>query len=233
MIVGFDVISDLNLDPNDSFNWENKPSSLYCIVVGNVSSNMEIVRQTLLHLGGLYQGVLYIPSSLEYSDVDDIKNTNNEIRRICKGIPNVVFLHNHVIIIDGVAILGVSGWYNNRDTRDDIITHTVAQKHRESDLDYLQNTLVKVTFHDEIKKAIMVSGCVPDQYLYFGRVPDAVLGEIDLSMTLGYDADAKITHWLYGGNETTADVNIGIVNYVNNAYMGRKPYWPKRIEVEV
>lgn len=233
MRVGFDVISDLNLDPNDSFNWENKPSSLYCIVNGNVSSNMEIVRQTLLHLSGLYQGVLYLPSSLEYSNVYNIKQVNQDIRRICRGISNAVFLHNHVIIIDHVAILGVSGWYNNVVTNNDVIKHAIAQKHRDSDLEYLKNTLVKVTFHDEIKKAVLVSGCVPDQQLYFGKVPDLVLDELDLSITLGYDADSKVTHWLYGNNDVLADVKIGNVNYVNNAYMGRKPYWPKRIEVEV
>jgi hypothetical protein len=35
MKIGFDLISDLNLSPNDSFNWENKATSLYCIIAGN------------------------------------------------------------------------------------------------------------------------------------------------------------------------------------------------------
>ena len=35
--IGFDVISDLNLKRNDSFNWENKATSLYCILSGNIS----------------------------------------------------------------------------------------------------------------------------------------------------------------------------------------------------
>ena len=26
--IGFDVLSDLNLEPNDSFNWHDKPTSL-------------------------------------------------------------------------------------------------------------------------------------------------------------------------------------------------------------
>ena len=32
--IGFDIIGDLNLEPNDSFNWEDKPTSLYCILTG-------------------------------------------------------------------------------------------------------------------------------------------------------------------------------------------------------
>ena len=57
--IGFDVIGDLNLSINDSFNWENKATSLYCIVAGNISTNLRVVRQTLLHLGQFYQGVFY------------------------------------------------------------------------------------------------------------------------------------------------------------------------------
>ena len=55
--IGFDVISDLNLSAEDSFNWEGKATSLYCIVAGNVSSDLRTVLQTLTHVGRFYQGV--------------------------------------------------------------------------------------------------------------------------------------------------------------------------------
>ena len=44
--IGFDIISDLNLQPDDSFNWENKATSLYCIVAGNNSSDLRTVIQS-------------------------------------------------------------------------------------------------------------------------------------------------------------------------------------------
>ncbi len=47
--IGFDIIGDLNLEPNDSFNWENKPTSLYCVLSGNVSS--DVTRQYNLVVG--------------------------------------------------------------------------------------------------------------------------------------------------------------------------------------
>ena len=56
--IGFDIIGNLNLEPNDSFNWIDKPTSLYCILTGNVSSDMKTVTQTLVHLSQQYQGVL-------------------------------------------------------------------------------------------------------------------------------------------------------------------------------
>ena len=34
--IGFDIIGDLNLEPNDSFNWIDKPTSLYCILTGTL-----------------------------------------------------------------------------------------------------------------------------------------------------------------------------------------------------
>ena len=48
--IGFDLISDLNLSPEDSFNWEGKATSLYCIIAGNISEDLRTIKQTLSHL---------------------------------------------------------------------------------------------------------------------------------------------------------------------------------------
>ena len=50
MNIGFDVISDLNLDAEDSFDWEGKATSLYLIIAGNISSDLRVIHQTLVHL---------------------------------------------------------------------------------------------------------------------------------------------------------------------------------------
>ena len=77
--VGFDYISDLFLSPDESFNWENKATSLYCIVAGNISSDLRTLYQTLAHLGKHYQGVFYIPGILEYETTDSITIRTEEI----------------------------------------------------------------------------------------------------------------------------------------------------------
>ena len=84
--IGFDVLSDLNLNPNDSFNWENKASSLYCILAGNISSNIRTVAQVLVHLSKHYQGVFYVPGDLEYKTTDSIPNRTNELMMLCESI---------------------------------------------------------------------------------------------------------------------------------------------------
>jgi len=47
MIFGFDVISDLNLSENDNFDWEGKPTSLYCVLAGNISSDLTVLYKTV------------------------------------------------------------------------------------------------------------------------------------------------------------------------------------------
>ena len=70
MKIGFDLISDLNLSPNDSFNWENKATSLYCVIAGNISNDIRTIALTLSHLTKFYQGVFYTPGSLEFKGIE-------------------------------------------------------------------------------------------------------------------------------------------------------------------
>ena len=110
MEIGFDIISDLNLSTEESFNWEGKSTSLYCIVAGNVSHDLRTVLQTLAHLCKQYQGVFYTPGTLEYKDCGDINARTHNILSICSDINNLAILHHNIVIIDGVAILGANGW---------------------------------------------------------------------------------------------------------------------------
>jgi hypothetical protein len=113
MKIGFDVISDLNLEPNEQFDWEGKATSLYCIIAGNISNDLRTIHQILLHLSHFYQGVFYTAGSLEYEGVTNISARTNELTNISKKIRNVAYLHNHVVIIDGIALVGTNGWFHN------------------------------------------------------------------------------------------------------------------------
>ena len=110
--IGFDIVGELFIEPNDSFNWENKATSLYCIVTGNVSSDLRTLMQVLSHLSKYYQGVFYVPGTLEYTNTNDVSTRTAEITQICANIPNVILLHQTVIIVDGIGIIGVNGWGN-------------------------------------------------------------------------------------------------------------------------
>lgn len=232
MIIGFDVISDLNLAAGDNFDWENKSTSLYCLIAGNISSDLSTVVKVLSHLSTLYQGVFYIPGSLEYKDIENFEIRTLEIVRACQRIKNVAVLHEHVVIIDGIAILGANGWYGNLEA-DNLLTELKVQEIRHQDIHYLKNSLDRLQKHLDVKKIIVLTNSVPGENLYFGEIPDLVKGQLSLDLTLFADTEHKISHWVFGTHGKIVDTVINDINYVNNPKLNRSPYWAKRISIEV
>lgn len=230
MKIGFDIISDLNLAPDASLNWEGKATSLYCIVAGNISSDLRTIYQTLAHLSKLYQGVFYTVGSLEYADIDDIDSRTDELSKVCGSMRNVVLLHHHVVIVDGIAITGANGWYGKTNSVD-MITELKTEELRHEDIIYLKGTIDRLQKHLDVKKIIIVSNSVPDESLYFGEIPVAAKSQLPLSIALEADTENKIGHWVYGTYEKVVDTTMHGINYLNNSCYSKSPYWAKRIEV--
>lgn len=230
--INFDVINDLNLDPQESFNWEGKSTSLYCIIPGNVSSDLRTVRQTLTHLSKYYQGVFYIPGTLEYQNAETLTDRSIELQRLCYSIKNVTSLHNHVVIVDGIAILGSNGWYDNTKT-ENIIFNIEKELQRNEDYSYLSSSLSKLQLHLDVKKIIMVTNSVPGPQLFFGENPKELESILYPQLVLGSDSENKVSNWVYGTYNKTVDATIGGINYVSNPYVKKQPYWAKRIEVNI
>ena len=229
MKIGFDLISDLNLSPSDSFDWEGKATSLYCVVAGNISTDIRVIGLTLANLSRYYQGVFYVAGSLEFEGVEDIPKRVNEISRLCKKIRNVAFLYHNVVIIDGVAILGANGWYGE-------ITPTNADKTevpRFEDLVYLKNSVEKLQKHLDVKKILMVTSAVPNEELYFSEIPSDVNGHPEMTIVLLADSEKKVSHWAFGSHKKIVDATFSDINYINNPPITNSPYWAKRIEVTV
>lgn len=227
--IGFDILGELNLSPNDSFNWENKQTSLYCILTGNISSNIRTVTQTLMHLARIYQGVFYVPGMLEYETADAIPERLQEILEIAEGIPNVCMLHQHVAVIDGIAITGVNGWSNagNNHSFENVL-EAVA---RHEDTFYLRNSITKLQRHLDVKKIIVVSNAVPHADLYFKENPGYIEDQTPLCDVLAADTEHKVSHWLFGTYDKPVDAYIDNINYMNNPRPVNAPYWPKRLTV--
>jgi len=230
MKIGFDVISDLYLTPEDKFDWEGKATSLYCIVAGNISNDLRTIRQTLLHLGRFYQGVFYCLGSVEYENTTNIELRTKEIQKICNTIKNVALLHHHVVIVDSIAILGANGWYGNTLPADPM-TEIQLEVHRNEDIIYLSSSVERLQKHLDVKSIIMVSNSVPNTDLYFGQIPEHVKVQLPIDLCLESDTEKKITHWVYGTYDKVVDITNDNINYINNSYYRRNPYWAKRIEV--
>ena len=228
MEIGLDVISDLHLLPDDSFNWEGKATSLYCILAGNVSSDLRTVCQTLMHLSRLYQGVFYSPGFLEYDGIDDVGDRTDQIIEMCSMIPNVAVLHHHVVIIDGIAVIGCNGWsmFTFAKEADD-----QRQTARYEDIVYLKKSIEKLQKHLDVKKIVVVSNAIPKKELYFGEQPPYIDDYLTLDYCLDSDTEHKISHWVFGTHKKIVDTTLNDINYLNNPYYKQKPYWAKRLNV--
>ncbi len=229
MEIGFDLISDLNLDPEDSFNWEGKATSLYCVVAGNVSHDLRTVFQTLSHLSRFYQGIFYVPGLAEYKTCVDYNLRTKELAGLVKKLPKVALLYHHVVIIDGVAVLGVNGF--SADNPDDIDIQLINA--RLEDIAYLNKSIQKLQTHLDVKRILVISACIPGKGLYFGKLPQHVDDHIYPDFCLQSDTEMKITHWAFGSVDTVSTTVQYNVTYINNPYSKGVPYWPKRISIEV
>lgn len=78
---------------------------------------------------------------------------------------------------------------------------------------------------------MIVSSSVPGADLYFGEEPGSIDAHLPLELVLPSDTEKKISNWVYGTYGKVVDTTINDINYVNNSYYKRKPYWAKRIEV--
>jgi len=229
MTIGFDLINDLNLSSEDDFNWENKATSLYCIVAGNISSDLYVISTVLNNLSKFYQGVFYTPGTLEFKDSVDYQERILDICKIAKKIKNVAVLHHHVVIINGIAILGSTGYHGDEDDYD---FEKIHNKSKFEDLIYLRHSVERLQRHIDVKHILMVTGSVPNHKLFFGE--DAGIYETlpDLDMVCSVDLEKKISHWMYGSYEKIVDTNINGINYLSNPFKG-EPYWAKRTNIIV
>jgi len=230
MDIGFDIINDLYLEPEESFNWENKATSLYCIVSGNVSSDMRTLRQTLAHLSHFYQGIFYIDGPLEFNNAISIGKRYQEITNICRMIHKVVFLRTQVIIMNGIGIIGANGWFNH--TFNDYIKNANLEQYKMQDLAYLLHGVKNMQIHNDVKKILIVSGTVPNETFYFGEEPESQ-NDTPLDLVLKADSMDKIKYWSFGSYKKIVDTKINDINYINNPYIKKQPFYAKRVALDI
>jgi hypothetical protein len=227
MIFAFDIISDLNLSEGEPFDWTGKPTSLYCVIAGNISNDLHVLYNTVKHLSKLYQGVFYIDGSLENDNPYEKDRVVNEIIKVFAKLKNVVYLHDNVVVVEGVALIGVNGHfgtYQNVNSLDGL--------NRYDDLAYLQKTIEKLQLHMDVKQIVVVSSAVPSPNLYFGEKPNMDIDDISLSYVLDSDTEHKVTTWVFGTHKKIVDTRLDSINYFNNPKLSNI-YHPKRVNIYI
>jgi hypothetical protein len=231
MTLGFDIISDLSLTYKNKLDWEGKPTSLFCIVAGNITSDLKILAETLIHLSQQYHGVFFIDGPSEISDLQNHEHRTEQIAKIANSIQNVVYLHTNVVIIDGVALVGINGWFGNYMPTDEIDQIRLTYLMHE-DVSYLNKTIEKLQLHVDVKKIVIISSSVPDMELFYNDIP-FVADDDGLTKSLLKDTENKVDKWIFGSSDKMVDTTLGGISYINNGCFGKFPYWPKRIEISL
>ena len=226
-----DLISDLNLTETDQFDWTGKATSLFCVVAGNVSDDLDVLRRTLDHLSSNYHGVFFIDGSLEHNELQNYEIRVLEIKELCDSLNNVVYLHNHVVILNNIAFIGSNGWYGNRHIYREIEDESYVLAYRTADLAYLSNSIKRLQHNKEVKRIVMVTNSLPNQQMAFGSPHIELPPELYPSLSLIFDETHKVRKWLFGTRDITVDVDVDRIQYANNPVQPNILYWPKRIEV--
>jgi predicted phosphodiesterase len=261
MSFAFDLISDLHVETWDQFDWTYQATSPVCVVAGDIARDRDTVIRTLRHLGKCYQAVFYIDGNDEHFNYfEDLGSSYSDLVRRIKHIPNIVYLQDNVVIVDGVAILGTNGWWGfdfdlgidseqsaqwvqERYHLSESATKGIA---RMSNLDatYMMSSVAKLQTHKEVRKIVMVTHTVPDPALIAhdieldGTMRFNTMGNRLMMQAMAADTENKIHTWCFGHYHGSVDQTRSGIRFVNNC-RGRgdtpyaKPvYYPQRIVVD-
>ncbi len=244
----FDLISDLNII--DQLDWDNQPTSLFCVVAGNISVDRTILLDTLTHLSTHYKQVFYIDGPLDHHwQMADIYASYDNLIDSIKDIKNVVYCHNMICVINETAIISANGWWSFDwdDSFDDeqIQQHFAYTWHHHnmmnflhyslSDARYLRAGIEKLQAHEDINEIIVVTNTVPHKKLiehdtkYSDNVAVNFLGNSMITDCLESDHLGKVSTWCFGNYPHAIDTEIDGVRYVSNPRGLQDQPWTKAV----
>lgn len=260
MSLTFDLISDLDISEwTTQPDWQNLPTSLFCVVVGNIDQDLDTTTAFLRKLSEAYHAVFYIDGLIDHKhNLDNLSNSYQLLDAAITKIPGVTHLQNNVVVINGVALIGTNGWhdftfnpdieshharmlYQNRLSIDQTSLAQI-EDFAETDRRYLAHSIRKLQTYCDIKKIVVVTSAVPDWTLVqhdVDLVNDAIrlYGNNMLDDVLAVDLSDKVSTWCFGNYTGSIDRLHRGIRFVNNCRSDgtsrvRSVYYPLRVVVE-
>lgn len=262
MTFSFDLLSDLHVDSWPNFDWTDQATSPYAIVAGDVAADRDLLIKTLTHLGQVYGAVFYIDGNEEHrTELEDLPGSYQDLVSRIQDVPNVVYLQDNVVIINGVAILATNGWwgfdFDDIEDQESSIAwyceYTGASRQAAEiiagmslrDCAYMANSVKKLQTHRDVKSIVAVSHTLPAPWIVdhdldiVGTHRFNSMGNQHLNTALEFDTENKIHNWVFGHYHKPVDQFHQGIRYVSNPRgRGNTPwcqtaYNPKRIVVDV
>jgi hypothetical protein len=258
----FDLISDLHLSTWDQpFDWTGQATSQHCLVLGDITHDRKELVKCLKHLSQCYQAVFFLDGNDEHREyIDDLESSYDHLIRSIKSIPNLVFLQDNIVVVDGVAIVGTNGWFGF-DFDAGIDPEQAAQWYMEkehlsesiiksirrgstTDASYMIASVKSLQKHQDVKKIVMATHTVPLPKLIEhdigleGSMKFNVMGNSFMDQSLASDTEGKIHTWCFGHYHGKVDQVHNNVRYVNNCrgrgntQYSQYVYHPLRITID-
>lgn len=242
MNTSFDLISDLHTDLwDEDFNWEHRATSPFCILAGDITQDRPTLIRNLKHLASCYQVIFYIDGNNEHVPYfGKLTSSYKHLTSRLETIPNLVFLRNNVVIMNGVAFLAANGWWTfdfdqsqnvekviewYKEKWDNKITDKDINwiiKSAFSDALYLTSSVTQLQKHGDVQNIVIITHTVPDPSLirhdiHLTNNPRfSVMGNSYLQSVLDADVEKKIHTWCFGHYHLGVDRVINGVRFVNN-----------------
>ncbi len=248
----FDIISDLNLNEEDNFSWEGKATSLACIVAGNISCDRDILFSFLKELGNYYAKVFFIDGSLEHQTFGgNFIESYADLSANIDKMENVYFLHESIVIINGITLVSTNGWttfdFTGKSSIEETIefldlkemmTDSTSYAIRQMslfDTHYLENSIETCQTITDCKDIVLITSSIPSydfikhDHDYEGTILGDVSGNSNIHEVIDLDSENKISSWIFGTYKGDIDSTIDGIRYLNNV-RGEKDlstYYPK------
>jgi UDP-2,3-diacylglucosamine pyrophosphatase LpxH len=220
------------------------------------------VIDTLEQLSKVYTGVFYIDGNDEHKDyAEDLTTSYNELTELISSLGNVVYLHDNVVVMNGIAILATNGWWSyDFDPNLDLSQSVTWLQHKDKisqiaaiginatayrDAGYMANSVAKLQTYQDVKSIIMVTHTVPRVEIIQNdlQLIDSwrfnSMGNSRIQDALKEDYENKIKLWCFGHYHRPIDTIIDGIRYVSNprgrgdTEFSQIAYYPKRVTITV
>jgi hypothetical protein len=255
MFIDFDLISDLHVSDKD-FDWSGQATSRFCLVLGNIAQDRQLLVESLRKIADCYLSVMYVDGDLELTNaLTNLDAGYQQLYHDVSAISNLNYLYNNIIVLNDVAFVGTNGWWNfefdNRRTIQETEQWYIDNIGVPCDVDqisltalndvaYLAKSIELLQSNSDVNHIVVATHTVPRLDLVQhdlslqNTVKLNVVGNQFLDSIRRIDIQHKIHTWCFGNYQGNVDQIKDQIRYVNNCRGPHSvtPYYPKRIIID-
>lgn len=239
----FELVSDLHLEMDRERKVFPALGSDVLVVAGDLHVGAANVYRDLVHYGKLYKHIVYVPGNHEYYG-SSLAEFNSQLRLLLSKHPNIHFLNNQFVDIDGVRFIGSTLWTNFRYNplammaAKTLIADFKQIKDFTPELSakefYQSKEFIKFAYESSQNPKVIVSHFLPATECIHSKYAHENLINNYFSNNLGeWISSLENTVWVYGHSHDPMDIVIGETRLVCNplGYSPDNSYIPKLINV--